>query len=99
MPSRDNLIQLIVLGILALNIVAFAWMSGKRYFDYDEFQVMYASNSILQGKALYADGVGSHFPLTNFLIAATIQGTGATVSSILGPAQPSAQNSLHCLRG
>ena len=35
------------------------------------------------GKALYADQVGTHFPLTNFLIAAAIERTGATVSSVV----------------
>lgn len=83
MPSRDHLIQLSVLAILALTLAAFAWMSEERYFDYDEFQVLYASNSMLQGKALYTDQVGTHFPLTNFLIAAAIEGAGATVSAVV----------------
>jgi hypothetical protein len=83
MLSRDHLIQLVVLAVLAANLAAFAWMSEQRYFDYDEFQVLYASNSMLQGKALYADQVGTHFPLTNFLIATVIEATGATVSSVV----------------
>ena len=83
MLSRDHLIQLVVLAVLAANLAAFAWMSEQRYFDYDEFQVLYASNSMLHGKALYADQVGTHFPLTNFLIATVIEATGATASSVV----------------
>jgi hypothetical protein len=54
---------IICLGFLYLII------SGRRFFDFDEFQVMYASVGILRKGALYADGIGIHFPLANLLMS------------------------------
>ena len=72
---------------LILYIIVFAViilrLSLIRIFNFDEFQVIYASASLLRGKALYADNIGVHFPFVNILFSFLIKVLGFHTSSIL----------------
>ena len=57
----------ILIGFICLLSISYVLISGKRSFNFDEFQVLYASAALLKGKALYADRIGVHFPLVNIL--------------------------------
>jgi len=63
-----------VLGICVILFIAFlslmiVRLSFIRFFDFDEFQVLYASAALLRGKALYSDNIGVHFPFANILLS------------------------------
>ena len=75
-------------GICLILFVAFlAFMtlrlSSTRFFDFDEFQVLYASASLVRGKALYSDQIGSHFPLVNILLSFLIKVLGFKTATVL----------------
>ena len=61
-----------LIGIVVLTSILYILISGKRYFNFDEFQVLYASAALVRGKALYADPIGVHFPLVNILYSILI---------------------------
>lgn len=58
-------------------------LSSTRFFDFDEFQVLYASASLVRGKALYSDQIGSHFPLVNILLSFLIKVLGFKTATVL----------------
>lgn len=59
----------ILIGYMVCLGFVYLIISGRRFFDFDEFQVMYASVGILRKGALYANQLGIHFPLTNLLMS------------------------------
>jgi len=61
-----------LIGFVILTSTLYILISGKRSFNFDEFQVLYASAALLRGKALYADHIGVHFPLVNILYSILI---------------------------
>jgi hypothetical protein len=61
-----------LIGFVILTSILYILISGKRSFNFDEFQVLYASAALLRGKALYADRIGVHFPLVNILYSILI---------------------------
>jgi len=61
-----------LIGFVILTSILYILISGKRSFNFDEFQVLYASAALLRGKALYADRIGIHFPLVNILYSVLI---------------------------
>ena len=61
-----------LIGFVILTSILYILISGKRDFNFDEFQVLYASAALLRGKALYADRIGVHFPLVNILYSILI---------------------------
>jgi hypothetical protein len=76
-----------ILTALILYIALFAAiifrLSVIRAFNFDEFQVLYASASLIRGKALYADHIGNHFPLVNILFSLLIKTLGFHTSTVL----------------
>ncbi|MFC1825708.1 ArnT family glycosyltransferase, partial [Thermodesulfobacteriota bacterium] len=80
---RYGRLDLAILGLIFLLGSLYVLISGRRYFDFDEFQVMYASAALVRGKALYADKIGTHFPLFNILISQLISITGFKTTAIL----------------
>ena len=58
-------------------------LSSVRFFDFDEYQVLYESASLLRGKTLYSDGIGTHFPLVNVTISFFFKFLGFKPSSVL----------------
>lgn len=66
----------ILIGFICLLSISYVLISGKRSFNFDEFQVLYASAALLKGKALYADRIGVHFPLVNILYSILIYLSG-----------------------
>jgi len=77
-----------VLGICVILFIAFlslmiVRLSFIRFFDFDEFQVLYASAALVRGKALYSDQIGSHFPLVNILLSLLIKVLGFKTSTVL----------------
>lgn len=65
--------------------VAFVYVkiSGNRYFNFDEFEVLYTGASLLRGKTLYADKIEPHFPLFNMCIAYLIGLFGFKTTTII----------------
>jgi hypothetical protein len=80
-PDKAILIALILYIIVFAVIIL--RLSLIRIFNFDEFQVIYASASLLRGKALYADNIGGHFPFVNILFSFLIKVLGFHTSSIL----------------
>jgi len=70
--TRYDGFEWIFIGFICLLSISYILISGKRYFNFDEFQVLYASAALLRGKALYADRIGVHFPLVNILYSILI---------------------------
>ena len=65
--------------------MAFLYMrsSGIRYFNFDEFEVLYTGASLIRGKTLFADHIEPHFPLFNVCIAHIIALFGFKATTIL----------------
>jgi hypothetical protein len=67
--SGERIFQLgLILFILYMAYVALK-LSSTRFFDFDEYQVLYESASLVRGKALYSDRIGVHFPFMNVTIS------------------------------
>ena len=66
----------ILIGFIVFMAALYVIIASRRFFDFDEFQVMYASAAILRGKAFYADGIESHFPLANLFLSLPIRVVG-----------------------
>jgi len=75
--------EIILAGFVALFFVICFIIAGRRYFNFDEFQVLYASTSILRGKAYFADRIDAHFPLCHILMGFLISLTGFKTSALL----------------
>ena len=58
-------------------------LSLTRYFDFDEFQVLYAGVALLRGKALYTDQISNHFPLVPIIVSYIIKIFGFTTYAVL----------------
>ena len=54
-----------------------------RFFDFDEFQILYASAALIRGKALYVEKITIHFPLVPILISFIVKIFGFTTFTIL----------------
>ena len=77
-----------VFGICVILFAAFlslmiVRLSSIRFFDFDEFQVLYASAALVRGKALYSDQIGCHFPLVNILLSLLIKILGFKASTVV----------------
>lgn len=59
----------VFIGYIVFLSIAYSIISGRRVFNFDEFQVMYASAGIIRKGTLYADEIGIHFPLANLLMS------------------------------
>ena len=81
--QMNTLLDRSIIGIIFLTGVVYIGISGMRQFNFDEFQVMYASASLLRGKALYADQIETHFPLTNIIMSALVSFLGFRASTVL----------------
>ena len=67
--SGERIFQLgLILFILYMAYVALK-LSSTRFLDFDEYQVLYESASLVRGKALYSDRIGIHFPFMNVTLA------------------------------
>jgi hypothetical protein len=75
--------DLALVGFMILLSLQYMTISGRRFFDFDEFQVVYASVALLRGKALYADQIGIHFPLSNMIISILVSLSGFKTFTIL----------------
>jgi hypothetical protein len=75
--------DLALAGFVILLSLQYMMISGKRFFDFDEFQVVYASAALLRGKALYADQIGVHFPLSNIIISLFVSLSGFKIFTLL----------------
>jgi 4-amino-4-deoxy-L-arabinose transferase-like glycosyltransferase len=71
--NKDDLPGRISEWVLILYMVCLAvvylLISGRRFFDFDEFQVVYASAAILRKGALYSEQIGHHFPFANLVMS------------------------------
>jgi len=72
-----------LIGFVILTSILYILISGKRSFNFDEFQVLYESAALLRNKALYADNIGSHFPFTNILYSILIYLAGYKSTTLL----------------
>jgi hypothetical protein len=73
----------VLLASLLYMIVVYGILSGTRAFNFDEFQVFYASAAMERGKALYYDQIGRHFPLFNITIGLLIRVIGNHSTTII----------------
>jgi len=76
-------LDLALIGCVLFMAVIYMIISGNRSFNFDEFQVLYASAALERGKALYADRICSHFPLLNIIISFIVSLTGFQAITIL----------------
>jgi hypothetical protein len=81
--SSETWFDLALAGFVILLSVHYVVISSRRYFDFDEFQVVYASVALLRGKALYADQIGIHFPLSNIIISFLVSLSGFKTFTML----------------
>jgi hypothetical protein len=58
----------ILIGYIVCVSIIYCIISGRRFFNFDEFQVMYVSAGIIRKGTLYADEFGHHFPLANLIM-------------------------------
>jgi hypothetical protein len=72
----------IVLSIAFLSVMIVR-LSLIRFFNFDEFQVLYASAALVRGKALYSDQIGCHFPLVNILLSLLVKVLGLKTSTVV----------------
>lgn len=64
--------SLLIISIVFL-LSSYSICSIDRYFNFDEFQVVSTGKALLDGRSLYGDNVGSHFPLLNlFMVGLTL---------------------------
>jgi hypothetical protein len=81
--SADKVILTVLILTIAVFVAIVCRLSLIRAFNFDEFQVLYASASLIRGKALYADHIGNHFPLVNILFSLLIKALGFHTSTVL----------------
>ena len=72
----------IVLSIAFLSVMI-ARLCFSRFFDFDEFQVLYASASLVRGKTLYGEQIGVHFPFVNILLSLLTKTLGFETSTVM----------------
>jgi hypothetical protein len=80
---KNDWLDRILIGYVFLASLFYILASGRRFFNFDEFQVLYASAALLRGKALYADSIGSHFPLVNIFYSNLIYLAGFKATTLL----------------
>jgi hypothetical protein len=71
-----------VLSIAFLSVMI-ARLCFSRFFDFDEFQVLYASASLVRGKTLYGEQIGVHFPFVNILLSLLTKILGFETSTVM----------------
>ena len=76
-------LDLLLMGFIFYVAFIYVKISGNRYFNFDEFEVLYAGASLLRGKVLYADKIEPHFPLFNICVAYLIDLCGFKTSTIV----------------
>jgi hypothetical protein len=64
--------DLLLIAFIFYMAFVYVKISGNRSFNFDEFQVLYASSALERGRALYADQLGLHFPFFNTAISLLI---------------------------
>jgi hypothetical protein len=81
--SVERIFQLgLLFFILYMAYVALK-LSSTRFFDFDEYQVLYESASLVRGKALYSDRIGVHFPFMNVVISLLLGALGFKTASVV----------------
>ena len=93
MMLRDNRIfkknlsatwpDLLLIGFIFYMAFVYMKISGNRYFNFDEFEILYTGASIVRGKVLYADRIEPHFPLFNICIAYLVGLCGFKTTTII----------------
>lgn len=81
--SLKNIIPKILIIFIIGNAILTFYLSLNRQFNFDEFQVVYASSSILKGQALYKDAIDRHFPFTNLFISFIAALAGEKAATLL----------------
>jgi hypothetical protein len=65
----ERILEWALIGYMVCLAVAYLLISGRRFFNFDEFQVVYASAAILRKGSLYGAQIGTHFPLANLVMS------------------------------
>ena len=73
----------LLIGFIFYLAFVYVKISGNRYFNFDEFEVLYTGASLLRGKVLYADRIEPHFPLFNICIAYLVSLFGFKTTTII----------------
>jgi len=81
--SEDAIFRPIILLIVCVQFLAVFQLSMTRYYNFDEFQVLYASAALLRGKAYFGDNIGGHFPLANIFFSWIIGASGFKTTTLL----------------
>jgi len=64
---ESKFFETVLIPLVGLQALLMLYIFQHRLFNFDEFQVLYASASLVRGKALYHDRIETHFPLVNIL--------------------------------
>jgi hypothetical protein len=75
--------ELFLFGFIFSMAFVYIRFSSTRYFNFDEFEALYAGASLLRGKTLYADRIEPHFPLFNMCMAYLIGLFGSKAAIML----------------
>lgn len=81
--APNEIIKKFLIIIIAVQVILVFQVSQKRFFDFDEFQVLYTSASMIKGYAMYQDRIDGHFPLANILFAMMLNAVGFKTTSLL----------------
>ena len=81
--SVERVFQLGLLFFILCMLYVTLKLSSIRFFDFDEYQVLYESASLVRGKALYSDRIGVHFPFMNVVISCLLGALGFKTASVV----------------
>lgn len=82
--NNDQFIQLALLTVIIFAGIIIFYLSVERFFNFDEFDVVYAGSSFLRGKLLYSDKLGTHFPFTDLSVAFFTSILGMKTTTLIG---------------
>ena len=92
--AKYGCFEWILIGFISILSIYYIFISGKRYFNFDEFKVLYSSAALLRDKSLYTDPIDSHFPLVHILYSVLIYFSGFKAVAIIA-----ARYFIFCVNG
>ncbi len=72
-----------IILFLILLVGTVFYISQNRYYNFDEFHVLWASAQMTEGKALYSDNLENHFPLAQIIFYLLIKWWGNEATALL----------------
>lgn len=83
LPGRLNIASILLMIIIIFQFLSVFQLSLQRYFNFDEFRVLYSSVGLLRGEKYYSDGLENHFPLVSILLSWLVQLSGYETTTLI----------------